>query len=85
VSLTAAFGVRATADPQVTLRVLNLFAVRELTPDLLRVRRQGDELFLHIEQAGVDEVTATYIAEKLRTLIPVSHVDVEFRLGRMAA
>lgn len=82
---TAAFTVRASVEPQIVLRVLNPFAVRELVPDLLRARRLGDELVIHIEQSGLDEAGAIYLAEKLRTLIPVRHVDLEFRLGRLAA
>jgi len=84
-ALTAAYAVRASADPHVVLRLLNFFAQRDLVPDAVRVRRLGDEIGVVIEQPGVSEHTATVIAEKMRSLVAVSSVELECRLMRAAA
>lgn len=65
------------ASPQLPLRVLNMFAQRDLTIEKLTLERYGKWFLLVLEQTGVNDSTAILIAEKLRAMIEVSEVVLE--------
>lgn len=79
--VTSTFSVRAASCPQVLSRLVEYFALRDLVPETVRLRRRGDELTVSIEQGGLDEATAQVIAEKMRSLVMVMSVTLEHRIG----
>jgi len=78
-STSAAYEIRATADPNVVPRLLALFAQRDLVPDMVRMRRRGHELAMVIEQSEVAEPAALIIAEKMRAIVTVTSVELAVR------
>lgn len=79
---SAAYEVCAAADPNIAPRLLALFAQRDLIPDMVQMRRLGDELAIVIGQSSVAEQTARIMAEKMRAIVTVRSVELAFRLPR---
>ncbi|HYG87885.1 MAG TPA: hypothetical protein VD978_16635 [Azospirillum sp.] len=70
------FNVRAHADPGALPRVLELFAKRGLTPELLQsaMLEDGVTLDISVEVAGLMPTEANHVANCLRTLPAVTNV-----------
>lgn len=79
-TVTAAYSVRALADPQVVGRLLALFAQQDLIPERVRTQRVGDRLSVVVRQPAVSEQRAAVIAEKIRALVMVESVSLECEL-----
>ncbi len=63
------FSVRAVSDPSVLSRVVELFALRNLVPERVRLDRDSmkDELRIDVEVAGLAADDADNIARRMRT------------------
>ncbi|QNQ08077.1 hypothetical protein [Sphingomonas alpina] len=70
------FRIRALADVQTLLRLVNNFAQRGLTPSDLTARVDGAWLDISIRQPGLDPMGASLIAEKMRATHQVSAVEI---------
>lgn len=72
----AQYQILAEAEPDLLVRVLNLFALQFLTPEQVKVQRQDDLLSIDLLMSGLSWHRAQVIAEKLRNLISVCAVDL---------
>lgn len=70
------FAVRAAPDPQVMLRVANLFAQRNIVPDQICCRRSGRWLLVDIEAALESVAEAALLLEKLRSMVLVERASL---------
>ena len=82
---TASYTVSADSDPGVLIRLLDLFALRDIVPSRVRCRAIDDRLAVEIEAAGIDEQEAELIAGKMRAMVAVSCVRLEQMALRQAA
>jgi len=73
----ARFSIVGLASPQLPLRVINMFAQRDMTVETLTLERHGEWLSLVLEQMSVSDVTAMLITEKLRAMVEVSEVVLD--------
>ncbi len=74
---TVRFTVRASAEPSVLPRVIELFALRNLVPSSLRARRGGrsaEDLHIDIEVAGLAAAEVRLVAAKITEMVPVESV-----------
>ena len=72
----ARYQILAEAEPDLLVRVLNLFALQFLTPEQVNVQRMDDLLSIDLVMGGLSWHRAQVIAEKLRNLISVCSVDL---------
>ncbi|AVK03849.1 MULTISPECIES: hypothetical protein [Pseudomonas aeruginosa group] len=72
------FHVEGMADPELLCRVLNLFAVQSFTPERVRADREEHKIRLTLSYQGLSQHRASVIAEKLRSLVTVLGVRLEF-------
>ena len=72
----AQYHILAEAEPDLLVRVLNLFALQFLTPEQVNVQRMDDLLSIDLVMGGLSWHRAQVIAEKLRNLISVCSVDL---------
>lgn len=76
VLLTARFRVLADAEPGLLPRLLNPFAKRDLTPDLVTARREGASL--RVEIACVMEAGMVHLVEgNLAQVVGVRRLETE--------
>lgn len=73
----AQYQILAEAEPDLLVRVLNLFALQFLTPEQVNVQRLDDLLSIDIIMGGLSWHRAGVIAEKLRNLISVCSVNLQ--------
>jgi hypothetical protein len=73
----ARYQLLAEAEPDLLVRVLNLFALQFLTPVQVNAERLDDLLSIDITIDGLSWHRAQVIAEKLRNLISVCSVDLQ--------
>lgn len=73
----ARFSVTGLASPHLPLRVINMFAQRDLTIERLTLETRGEWLVLVVDQPDVGDTAAILIAEKLRGMIEVSEVVLD--------
>ena len=73
----AQYRILAEAEPDLLVRVLNLFALQCLTPEQVNVKRLDDLLSINLVMSGLSWHRAQVIAEKLRNLISVCSVSLE--------
>ena len=77
--LTAKFDVVCTADPNVTARVLELFALRGLVPlKITSSRFASGQIVTALWVDEVSETVAGVLAQKIRALVQVHDVGLEF-------
>lgn len=69
------FVIIAAACPQLPLRLLGLFAQRDLIPRDVAIRCAGDTLDIVVIQDALDPHHAEVIAAKMRALVMVRHVS----------
>ena len=85
------FSITADADPGALPRVLELFALRGLTPDLVRVSKFKQQSFLRsniaidIHISGLNTAEQDIILHKLHAQISVQNVREEVLLGKLAS
>ena len=65
------FQMMTEDGPQSLLRLLGLFAARDITPAAVRSTQEQDQLYVEIMVDGMDEATADIIAEKARMIVGV--------------
>ena len=70
------FGIQAEAEADVLCRVLNLFALQQLTPRSVNVERDNDRLSIGILSDEQSWHRAQVIGEKLRNLVSVFEVQL---------
>ena len=73
----AQYQILAEAEPDLLVRVLNLFALQFLTPEHVNVQRMDDLLSIDLVMGGLSWHRAQVIAEKLRNLISVCSVNLQ--------
>lgn len=73
----AQYQILAEAEPDLLVRVLNLFALQFLTPVQVNAQRLDDLLSIDIVIDGLSWHRAEVIAEKLRNLISVCSVNLQ--------
>ena len=84
VLLSARFRVLADAEPGLLPRLLNPFAKRDLTPDLVTARREGATL--RVEIACVMEAGMVHLVEgNLAQVVGVRRLETEEGAIRQAA
>ena len=71
------FAIVAEAEADVLGRLLAFFAQLQLVPRWLEVNRLGDDLLVQLRQPGLTPHRAQVIAEKMRSLVSVSSVELE--------
>jgi|HubBroStandDraft_1064217.scaffolds.fasta_scaffold00853_10 hypothetical protein len=74
---TACFAVRATAEPGILIRLIELFAKRGLVPAAVQARLVGpdrDQLAVDLQIGGLDPRLAEILAETMRQMISVERV-----------
>lgn len=72
-------------DPQSILRVLGLFAQRQMVPQSVQVERRGDALHMAISASDLDAVAAQILADKLQQLLVVMQCHQIGRAATLAA
>lgn len=77
--VTATYRVRTADCPQVLLRLLGLFAQQDLVPLHVSARRSGVGLDVRICQASLVEHRANVIAEKMRSIVTVHLVQLDYQ------
>ncbi|WP_025112015.1 hypothetical protein [Pseudomonas sp. H1h] len=73
----AQYQILAEAEPDLLVRVLNLFALQFLTPVQVNAERLDDLLSIDMTIDGLSWHRAEVIAEKLRNLISVCSVNLQ--------
>ncbi|MDB5315667.1 MAG: hypothetical protein JWO26_638 [Rhodospirillales bacterium] len=84
VQLTARFRVLGDAEPGLLLRLLNAFAKRDLTPDLVTARREGSTLRVEIT-CVMDADDVHRVEGNLAQVIGVRRLETEEGATRRAA
>lgn len=74
--MTTRFDIRCLHDPAALLRVINLFVQRGLAPERIRVSRAGQGYRARVAIDGLDRQSASILAEKMRSMVPVLGVVV---------
>lgn len=83
---TVHFTVTTDNDPAALPRVLELFALRNITPDLVRSSKyNGGCLSIDIHVKGLGQTDKTIIFEKLHTQVLVRSVSEEVLLLKLAS
>jgi hypothetical protein len=75
------FTIRAEVEPEILSRLLGYFAQLQLVPRWLEATQQGDTLQLQLLQPDLTTHRAEVIAQKMRSLVSVSTVDLEVLAG----
>ncbi|MCW3838096.1 hypothetical protein ACFQ1E_18655 [Sphingomonas canadensis] len=73
----ARFEIAGDACPQLLNRLLGLLAQQDRVPDSVIARREGDMLSIGIAIDGIDPHRAEIIAEKMRSMVSVLHVQTQ--------
>lgn len=76
-TVAARFVLQVEAYPGALSRVLEPFAKRDLTPDALRVRREGEVLRADVAMAAMPAGMVHLVAGNLGQIVGVRHVLVE--------
>ncbi|MFC5694310.1 hypothetical protein ACFPU0_01905 [Pseudomonas sp. GCM10022186] len=71
------FAILAEAEADILGRLLAFFAQLQLVPRWLQVNRLGDDLLVQLRQPGLTPHRAEVIAQKMRSLVSVSSVELE--------
>ncbi|MEI9850559.1 MAG: hypothetical protein WDN24_06510 [Sphingomonas sp.] len=71
----ASFRITAQACPQLLCRVIGLFAQQGRVPERVSALRDGAMLSIELEIGDIDPHRAAIIAEKMRAIVTVAHVD----------
>lgn len=85
------FSITTDADPGALPRVLELFALRGLTPDLVKVSKFKQQnslkcnLAIDVHISGLSPAEQDIILQKLHTQISVQNVREEVLLGKLAS
>ncbi|WP_085655871.1 hypothetical protein [Pseudomonas sp. B11(2017)] len=72
----AQYRILAEAEPDLPVRVLNLFALQCLTPEQFNLQRLDDLLSIDIVMGGLSWHRAQVIAQKLGNLVSVCSVTL---------
>ncbi|BAN51160.1 hypothetical protein [Metapseudomonas resinovorans] len=70
------FAIVAEAEADILGRLLAFFAQLQLVPHWLEVNRLGDDLLVQLRQPGLTPHRAEVIAQKMRSLVSVSSVEL---------
>ena len=65
------FMVYGDGDPQVALRVLNLFAQLDISPDVAVIRREGGGTVMDLQFGAAPERTRELVLERVRAQVLV--------------
>jgi acetolactate synthase small subunit len=79
------FELKLLPDPQSLLRVLGLFAQRQIVLQSVHCERRGDDLHMTMAAADMDAAMANNVAEKLRQLVVVVQAQLIDRTEMLAA
>lgn len=82
---TARYEVAALADPGILIRILELFALRDLVPHRVKSRTLADRLLINVDVADVDDGEAERVAAKMRANVLVMSVRLQQLELRRAA
>ncbi len=84
-TLTVRYLVLAEASPGLLPRLLQPFAKRDLTPDAVQARREGDMLRAEFLLHAMPEETVPLVAGNLGQVVGVVDVAVQQDAARIAA
>lgn len=70
------FEIQAAQDSQAILRIVGLFAQRDLVPEQISCRKSGRSLLVNIEVALDAASTAQLILQKIQSLVLVERADL---------
>ncbi len=78
----ASFCYRLTAmrEPSVLSRVIEMFALRDLIPEMVfcqEVAGETPELLIQVRVQGLDAQHACHLAQRMRNIVPVRDVGLE--------
>ncbi|TNE39271.1 MAG: hypothetical protein EP348_03710 [Alphaproteobacteria bacterium] len=71
------FTLRAEAEPSALSRILENFALRNLVPDQLSARRDGEELVVSLTVAGLSDMESAHLEIRMMNILPVIEVTLE--------
>jgi hypothetical protein len=74
--IVSRFKLRARADPQTLIRLINYFAQLGFLPTRVRAQEADGLMTVHIEQRGLSDAQERIIAEKMRSSVLVEAVHV---------
>lgn len=77
----ALFAVTGEARPDTLSRVVGLLAQLGLTPLRVSMRRDGDIATIKIAQDGLGDLRAAIVAEKMRAIVSIAGVTLEWMGG----
>lgn len=77
---TYAFLIDAASERDILLRVLNVFALRQVAPESIQMNRDPDGAAIRIEAAGLTHPQAEYLVDKLRNLQAMRAVGLGWRM-----
>ncbi|MCG2839854.1 hypothetical protein L6Q21_02510 [Sandaracinobacter sp. RS1-74] len=81
----ASYQATAEPDPGMLIRILNLFALRDHVPSRVRSRVLAGQLQVDVDVAGLADLEAEQIAQRMRSLVGVRGVRLEQMRWREAA
>lgn len=70
------FSIVTDRSPQMILRVIGLFAQRDLIPETIRTNRHRGTISLIVEQDDLHDRQAVLIAEKIRAIVGTCSASV---------
>jgi hypothetical protein len=82
---TASYRVSALPDPATLLRILELFALRDIVPQRVKCRQIGDRLLAEIDVCELGDREGALIADKMRAIVLVQSVTYQQVALRQAA
>lgn len=68
--------IEGSPSPQFPLRVLGLFAQQDVLPKRVEIESEDDVCRMRLVEFHLDEFRSAIIAEKLRSMVMVTHVRV---------
>lgn len=83
--VVAHYAVLAKPCPHILNRLVGLFAQQDMILAELNARIAGDMLDIRLVQPGMTDRRAAIVAEKMRSMVPVESVALEYREGFGAA
>jgi acetolactate synthase regulatory subunit len=72
----ATFAITTEHCPQILCRLLGMIAQQGRLVERIEARRRPKYLHVHLSIAGMDAHSATIVAEKMRSLVPVRSVKL---------
>ncbi|MCY1269193.1 hypothetical protein D9M68_203670 [compost metagenome] len=77
---SALFAIRAEAEADILCRLLNLFAIQGYLPTEMQAREEDGWMHVHLRLPALPRHRAEVLAARMRAMVTVSEVELDFRL-----